>query len=111
MPPLEGSAIAPPWHDCERDSQPLQCRAQHTNEGVVLRWADGLVSHLVCEGPCRPYGYLVDPNGGRWKHELFIQGNSAYTQLKTGERIFVPLRPPSPTRTSETPSGSVETAP
>jgi hypothetical protein len=89
-----------PWHDCARNDEGIQCRREEADPGVgmpsgfVVLWRDGAVNRRNCTAPCEPYGYLTDEPGGVWKHKLSIQGNSTYTQVETGESIFIPLRPP-----------------
>ena len=96
---VRSGALAP-WHDCARNDETMQCRREEADPGVgipsgfVVLWRDGVMNRLNCTASCTPYGHLTDERGGVWKHELFIQGNSTYTQVETGESIFIPLRPP-----------------
>ena len=84
------------WHACERDDKPAACRPKYLPNAVVISWRDGDSTRLECESTCEPNGILLDGLGARWVHELFIQGNSRYTQAHTGSSIFVPLRPLAP---------------
>ena len=87
------SVEATKWHDCARDDAPVRCTAEHPPKGLIVHWADGQTHRLTCVEPCEPNGLYRDENGDEWRHELFIQGNSRYTHLRTEESIFIPLRP------------------
>ena len=95
-PGISSLAAPSPWLECERDDRAVKCRYVSTDGGFALEWRDGELQRFTCEGECRPHGFQLDAQGGRWKHELFIQGNSRYTHVETGQSIFVPLRPPGP---------------
>ncbi|MDP6934204.1 MAG: hypothetical protein QGG40_14865, partial [Myxococcota bacterium] len=66
-----------------------------TDSGFTLQWRDGEVQRFTCPGTCEPNGLRIDEHGDSWQHELFIQGNSRYTNVRTGDSLFIPLRPPS----------------
>jgi hypothetical protein len=84
----------PEWHDCERNDVSIPCHAEHPGSGLIVHWRDGNVHRFTCSGKCVPNGLSVDEHGDSWQHELFIQGNSRYTNVRTGDSVFVPLRPP-----------------
>lgn len=82
------------WRECERNGELIHCREDAREGERVVFCGDGLTHRLVCEGECQPNGYLREGAGGRWRHDLYIQGNSRYTHIPSGETLFVPLRPP-----------------
>ena len=74
------SPASAPWHECARDDVAMPCTAEDSATTLVIRWRDGVV-------------HRIDQYEERWQHELFIQGNSRYTNVRTGASLFVPLRP------------------
>jgi len=90
------SVVEPPqWHDCERNDVSISCHTEHLESGLVVHWRDGSTQSLSCPSQCEPNGLRTDENGEVWQHELFMQGNSRYTNTRTEESVFIPLRPPS----------------
>ena len=88
------SSHQPEWLECARDDVPIECYSEHPDSGMIVYWGDAEIDSFTCLGVCEPNGLIVDENGENWRHELFIQGNSRYTNERTGESIFIPLRPP-----------------
>ena len=82
------------WHDCARNDVPIPCHAEYLDSGLIVHWRDGDVQRFTCPDKCEPNGLRVDEHGDSWQHELFIQGNGGYTNVRTGESLFIPLRPP-----------------
>lgn len=85
---------SPEWYECARNDVPIPCQAEHPDAGLIVHWCDGEVQRFTCTGRCEPNGLRVDEYGDSWQHEIFIQGNSSYTNVRTGESLFIPLRPP-----------------
>jgi hypothetical protein len=88
------SSHQPEWLECARDDVPIECYSEHPDSGIIVYWRDAEIDSFTCDGLCEPNGLIVDENGENWRHELFMQGNSRYTNERTGESIFIPLRPP-----------------
>lgn len=82
------------WKDCAYNGATIGCRDEHVAGGLRIVWKDGL-RMTYRERPARRPGepvYLEDRYGGLWRRELLVQGNTVLTNLRTGNRILVPLR-------------------
>jgi hypothetical protein len=84
------------WKDCAYNDRPIGCVDRQLDDGVHILWKDGL-RMTYREQPPRRAGeptYLRDRLGGLWRREVLAQGNIVLTNLRNGNRIFVPLRFP-----------------
>lgn len=96
-----GSALALPpqlprdrWKDCLYNEQVIRCQDIQTPDMLRILWIDGIRSSFQKQ-PASSQGmpsYWRDGYGGLWRRELMIQGNSQLTNLRTGNRIVIPLR-------------------
>lgn len=84
------------WKDCAYNDRPIGCVDRQLDDGVHILWQDGLRMTYREQPPRRPGGPVVlrDSLGGLWRREVLAQGNTVLTNLRTGNRIFVPLRFP-----------------
>jgi hypothetical protein len=84
------------WKDCAYNDRPIGCVDRQLDDGVHILWKDGLRMTYREQPARRPGGpiYLRDSLGGLWRREVLAQGNTVLTNLRTGNRIFVPLRFP-----------------
>jgi len=82
------------WKDCAYNDRPIGCVDRQLDDGVLILWKDGLQMTYRETPPRSPGGpaYLQDRLGGLWRREVLGQGNTVLTNLRTGNRIFVPLR-------------------
>ena len=104
FPPASGStqAPAPPspqiardeWKECAYNGETIGCRDEQLTDGLRIIWKDGLRMSYRERPPRRPGEpvYLEDRYGGLRRRELLVQGNTVLTNLRTGNRILVPLR-------------------
>ena len=82
------------WKDCAYNGETIGCRDEQLAQGLRIVWKDGL-RMTYRERPARRRGdpvYLEDRYGGLWRRELLVQGNTVLTNLRSGNRILVPLR-------------------
>ena len=82
------------WKDCAYNGETIGCRDEQLAHGLRIIWKDGL-RMTYRERPARRRGdpvYLEDRYGGLWRRELLVQGNTVLTNLRSGNRILVPLR-------------------
>lgn len=82
------------WKDCAYNEETIGCRDEQLPHGLRIVWRDGL-RMTYRERPARRRGEPVDLEdryGGLWRREVLVQGNTMLTNLRSGSRIFVPLR-------------------
>ena len=93
-PPAVPQIARDAWKDCAYNGETIGCRDEQLADGLRLIWKDGLSMTYRERQPRRPGEpvYLVDRYGGLWRRELMPQGNTVLTNLRTGNRILVPLR-------------------
>ena len=84
------------WKDCLYNEQVIRCQDSQTSNRLRILWIDGIRSTFWKKPPSHPDmpSYWEDRYGGLWRRELLIQGNTQLTNLRTGNRIVVPLRFP-----------------
>lgn len=84
------------WKDCSYNDVVIGCISQQLPRGLRIDWKDGLhMVYLETAAP-RPEDppLLRDSLGGLWRRERLIQGNILMVNLRTGNRILIPLRHP-----------------
>lgn len=84
------------WKDCLYNEKVIRCQDSQGNDRYHIVWIDGIRSTFWKKPPSHPEmpSYWADRYGGLWRRELLIQGNTQLTNLRTGNRIVVPLRYP-----------------
>jgi hypothetical protein len=82
------------WKDCAYNGETIGCRDEQLDDGLRILWKDGLRMTYRARPAQRPGEpvHLVDRYGGLWRRELLVQGNTLLTNLRSGNRILVPLR-------------------
>ena len=82
------------WKDCLYNGQVIRCQDTQSAEVLRIVWIDGIRSAFYKQ-PSSATGkpsLWRDRYGGLWRRELFIQGNTGLTNLRTGHQIVIPLR-------------------
>jgi hypothetical protein len=84
------------WKDCAFNDRVIPCVDRQLEDGIRILWKDGVRMRYREEAPRWPGGpaYLRDTLGGLWRREVLQQGNVVLTNLRNGNRIFIPLRFP-----------------
>ena len=82
------------WKDCLYNGRLIRCQDTQTAEVLRIVWIDGIRSsfHKQSPPPAGEPSLWRDRYGGLWRRELFIQGNTGLTNLRTGNQIVIPLR-------------------
>ena len=84
------------WKDCSFNDVVIGCIEHQLPRGLRIDWKDGL--HMVYRETAAPRPddppLLRDSLGGLWRREHLIQGNTLLVNLRTGNRIMIPLRHP-----------------
>ncbi len=82
------------WKDCVYNQQLIRCQDIQKPDSLRILWIDGIRSSFRKQPPSQAGmpSYWKDAYGGLWRRELLIQGNTQLTNLRTGNRIVIPLR-------------------
>jgi hypothetical protein len=72
----------------------IRCQDIQTSDQLRIIWIDGIRSSFYKQPPSHQAmpSHWKDRYGGLWRRELLIQGNTQLTNLRTGNRIVIPLR-------------------